>query len=344
MTLWGIDISEWQAGINLQQVKDEGFDFVIARVGQGASANGKYSTWRDREWIIHRDEARRTGLVLCAYWYIGDGITPDDNARICKEWMQDDSVPVILDCEDGSGGINHFRSTVDAFRQQGLHVPLSYFPQWYWSRIGKPSLMALPPLWSSHYVNGGGYASNLYPGDNSLFWATYGDNRVEVLQFTSSARVAGYTVDADAFRGTRDEFINFLTPIPAPPTPLPTPTADLEATETMGLSTYWDVDANKGRAYCSFEIGSNSAILNTKYLWVAANSLWGDIPDVFVNFLGDSGNELPPELVAGTSPQHTSLLVNQRHWWKAPSGASIVTFEWNPATATGVLSPYLVWG
>lgn len=208
MTLWGIDISQWQAGIDLQRVRDEGFEFVIARVGQGAG--GKYGTTRDIEWIRHRDEANRLGLVLCAYWYVGDGISPDENAKLCASWMEDTSIPVILDCEDGSGDVNHFHATLDAFMARGMYVPLSYIPHWYWNNLGSPSLAGLPPLWASRYVNGSGYASNLYPGDNSDFWSGYGGNAVELLQFTNSAFVAGYHVDADAFRGTREQFINVV--------------------------------------------------------------------------------------------------------------------------------------
>src|SRR5687768_8359707 len=117
MTIYGIDISHHQAGIDLQKVKNEGFDFVIARVGQGRG--GAYGTTRDREWIRHRNEAKRVGLRLCAYWYIGNGLTALENARLCLEWMGDNRIPVALDCEAGSGNITFFRSVLDAFVRAG---------------------------------------------------------------------------------------------------------------------------------------------------------------------------------------------------------------------------------
>lgn len=215
MTLWGVDISQWQAGIDLQRVKNEGFDFVIARVGQGAG--GPYATSKDIEWVRHRDEARRVGLILCAYWYLGDNISPDENAGLCQAWMEDITIPVILDCEHGSGNINHYRATVSAFAGRGMYTPLSYIPHWYWNNLGSPSLSGLPPLWSSKYVNGRGYAFNLYPGDTSNYWDGYGGNAVELLQYTNAALVAGYELDANAFRGTRQEFINVISrPIALP--------------------------------------------------------------------------------------------------------------------------------
>src|SRR5258708_38888831 len=103
MTIYGIDISHHQAGINLQAVRNEGFEFVLARVGQGKG--GPYGTIRDTEWTRHRDTAKVAGLKLCAYWYIGNGITAAENARFCNEWIGDKSLPIALDCENGSGNI-----------------------------------------------------------------------------------------------------------------------------------------------------------------------------------------------------------------------------------------------
>lgn len=203
MTLWGIDVSKYQSGIDMQKVKNEGYEFVIARVGQGAG--GPYGTVRDAEWPRHRDSALNAGLVLCAYWYIGNTISPKENAQLCANWIGDTSIPIALDFERGSGDIAFFRATIDAFISQGMHVRLSYIPRWYWKTVGSPDLSGLPPLWSSKYVN-----NNIYPGDDSNYWDGYGSNTVAVLQYSSSMTVAGRTVDVNAFKGTRDDFINLL--------------------------------------------------------------------------------------------------------------------------------------
>lgn len=220
MTIFGIDISHHQPDIDLQRVKNEGFQFVIARVGQGAG--GQYSTTRDRAWVRHRDETRRVGLRLCAYWYIGNIISPSDNASLCESWIGDKSIPVALDFEAGSGNVAFYRQTLDAFKARGFRVPMSYIPKWYWQQVGSSPLDGLPPLWYSKYVNGTGYASSLYPGDNSSWWTGYGGLPVVMSQFTSSAKVANYTlVDANAFKGTLQELDALLygtiQPVPEPP-------------------------------------------------------------------------------------------------------------------------------
>lgn len=235
MTIYGIDISHHQAGIDLQRVKNEGFQFVIARVGQGRG--GAYGTTRDREWIRHRDEARRVGLRLCAYWYIGNGLSPLENVRQCLEWMQDNRIPVALDCEHGSGNIEFFKSVLYYFRQAGIRVPLSYIPKWYWQQVGSPSLAGLPPLWSSRYVVGTGTASQLYPGDSSAHWNGYGNNSISITQFTSSAKVAGYTVDANAFKGSLIDLDNLLFGTPPVIPPQPPVEVEMQLTDIVGYKS-----------------------------------------------------------------------------------------------------------
>lgn len=213
MTIFGVDLSHHQAGIDLGRVRAEGFEFVFARVGQAAGnrLNGeRYGTVRDREWPRHRDEARRHGLLLAAYWYVGDRLPPDENAQLCAEWLGDATVPVLLDHEDGSGSVAHLRATYEAFRRRALRVPLVYLPRWYWSRVAESPLTDLPPLWSSRYVVGRGTATALYPGDDWTHWTGYGGNRIEVAQFTNQATVAGRLVDANAYRGTRQQLAALL--------------------------------------------------------------------------------------------------------------------------------------
>lgn len=112
--------------------------------------------------------------------------------------------------------------------------------------------------------------------------------------------------------------------------------------DTMsGLTSPWTIDPEHGRAYCAFEAGpvadgGNSLVITR--LWVGAAALYGAIPGVHIVFTDDTARGLA---VAGGST--VDLLQNRRASWYAPLGASKVTLEWNPATATGLLAPYLVW-
>lgn len=206
--LFGIDISHHQAGINLKAARANGVEFVLARIGQGAG--GGYATTRDREWERHRDGARAAGCALVGYWYIGSGISPEENARLAASWIGDRSIPVALDAEKGSGDIAFIRATLEAFRRQGMSVVLTYLPRWYWQQIGQPNLNALPVLWSSRYPdNTPGSLPDEYRSAPASYWDGYGSLPVSVLQFSSSGRIPaayGGNLDVNAYLGTRAQF------------------------------------------------------------------------------------------------------------------------------------------
>ncbi|MFZ0904071.1 MAG: hypothetical protein WAN71_09375 [Mycobacterium sp.] len=110
----------------------------------------------------------------------------------------------------GSGDLANFWAVTDAITAAGAHVALSYIPRWYWQQIGSPDLTGVPGLVASDYVDGSGYASALYPGDDSGSWIGYGGVDPLILQFTDAAQVAGQTVDADAYVGTAEELQQLL--------------------------------------------------------------------------------------------------------------------------------------
>lgn len=194
VTIFGIDISNNNGTVDIDQVKAEGFQFVWAKVSEGA-------TFRDVFWPRTRDWCRQVGLALAGYHYIREG---DANAQADNFVAQlgDKSIPAMLDFEDGSGGIDNFWAVKNAIEARGVRVALSYIPRWYWEKIGKPDLSRVPGLIQSSYVNGTAYASVLYPGDDSPRWAAFGGKTPDILQFTDKALVAGKSLDANAFRGT----------------------------------------------------------------------------------------------------------------------------------------------
>ena len=203
MTLYGIDVASYQAGLNLAEVKAEGFDFIIAKASQG-------SGYVDPSWVAFRDGANANDLILVAYHYV----TLDPAAGQADNLVgavSDTSIPVMLDFEAGSGDLDNFWAVADAITASGAHVALSYIPRWYWQEIGSPDLTGVPGLVASDYVSGTGYASALYPGDDSGFWTGYGGVDPVILQFTDAAQVAGQRVDADAFVGTAEELQQLLT-------------------------------------------------------------------------------------------------------------------------------------
>jgi hypothetical protein len=206
VTTFGIDISHHQdLSLDLARCRREaGIEFVFIKCTEGA-------TLVDPEFATNLAEARAAGQLVAAYHYVRSNASAQAQVDNVRRVVPRD-VPVVPDVETGSGGVSLLRELVDRLRAAGYRVPLVYLPRWYWQSLGSPSLVGLPPLWSSRYPD------NVI-NDLSVEWATvpasywtgYGGLDVAVLQFTSSARVAGYApLDANAFRGTRQRLAELL--------------------------------------------------------------------------------------------------------------------------------------
>jgi lysozyme len=204
MTLYGIDISNYQANINLDQVAKEGFSWVEAKVSEGNS-------YKDPTWATNQSAAAKANLPIIGYHF---AIAADDPASQVQTWQANGGPNVcMIDFETNSGNIDNYWALVNAFNAAGIKVALSYIPQWYWNKIGSPDLSKVPGLVSSAYPGGNGYASTLYEnggGDSGEGWASYGGGTPVIWQFTDRAAVAGMTVDADAFRGSASDLAALL--------------------------------------------------------------------------------------------------------------------------------------
>lgn len=205
MVTFGIDISHHQdIGLDLAQCRREGIEFVFLKATEGAS-------YVDPEFTANLDEARRAGMLVAAYHYVrSNASTANQVMNVVRTVPKD--VPVILDVEANSGGVGPVREIFAALRASGYSVPLLYLPRWYWQQIGSPSLAGLPPLWSSRYPDTVvGTLQSEWASVPASYWAGYGGLDVAVLQFTSSARIAGHQpLDANAFRGTREQLAALL--------------------------------------------------------------------------------------------------------------------------------------
>jgi lysozyme len=219
MVLYGCDVHpDFQRGLNIEQVRSEGFDFIAVKVSEDTD------TYGGQDWLRR---AKACGLIPMGYHYLRPGNEVEQAHVFAQQLLQAD-VPGMLDVEalaaDGKtptltvAGIRQF---LDAAALRGARVPLLYLPRWYHERMGSPDLSGLPRLWASGYVSGGGYAADLYQAVTPRLWAPYGGLPVAVLQFTNKALVAGQKIDADAFLGTRDELATLLTA--SMPTPIPPP-------------------------------------------------------------------------------------------------------------------------
>jgi lysozyme len=202
---FGIDISHHQdLGLDLAAARRDGIEFVFIKATQGSS-------FVDSEFTHNLGEARAAGLLTAAYHYVTASATAAAQAANISRVVPQD-VPVIPDVEDGSGNLDLTRDIVGRLQRAGYVVPLLYLPRWYWNRLGSPPLGGLPPLWSSRYPdNQVGLLLEEWADVPAHYWDGYGGLPVAVLQFTSSARIAGHQpLDANAFMGTRQQLGTLL--------------------------------------------------------------------------------------------------------------------------------------
>lgn len=198
----------FQAGINIEEIRREGVDFLAVKVSEGL--DGSYLTAGSADFLSRGGAA---GLLRLGYHYLQEG-DEDAQARVFAAALSVAEVPGMLDAEalaaDGKTPvltITGIRSFLAACRRLGARVPLLYLPRWYWDRLGRPTLAGLPPLWASSYVSAASApASVMYQSHDPAGWDFYGALGVEVLQFTDRAQVAGQLIDADHYLGTREQF------------------------------------------------------------------------------------------------------------------------------------------
>lgn len=205
MTVFGIDVSHHQGGsLDFQSLRDAGIEFAFVKATEGAG-------FIDSRFHTNLRRARDAGMLVAAYHYVRDSTAVASQVANVRRVVPTD-VPVIPDVEDGSGTLPRVRTLVGLLRDAGYVVPLLYLPRWYWQRVGSPDLRGLPPLWSSRYPDN--VVDDLrdeFARVPSHYWTGYGGLDVAVLQFTSSARIAGVApLDANAFRGTRGQLAELL--------------------------------------------------------------------------------------------------------------------------------------
>lgn len=203
MGIRGIDISNYQAGMDLETViRKNDIDFVIIQANDGTFKNVNFQR--------QLDAARRAGALVAAYMYQ----RPNWQATVdtFKSQVPND-VPAIVDVEDGSGSVSESINIHRDLWNNGYKTPVIYFPKWYWDKVGQPSLVGLPPLWKSWYANNSpdSYDSHLSKVPSSV-WNGHGGLPVSILQFSGTGRLEGYNgnLDLNYFPGTREELANLL--------------------------------------------------------------------------------------------------------------------------------------
>jgi hypothetical protein len=206
-TIFGPDISSYEAGLDLSRLADAAF--VIAKVTEG-------TYYTDTDFPGWRAQAARISKPLVWYHFLS-GEDATAQAKHTAAAVGSTSLPGMLDCEpEGSfkPSLAQIIAYVKAAHAVGLNLRLVYLPHWYWQQMGSPDLSELAALGvhlvSSAYPGGSGTAAQLYPGDGAAGWKSYGGMTPLLYQFTDKASDGGQQVDFNAFRGSLAELIAVL--------------------------------------------------------------------------------------------------------------------------------------
>lgn len=202
-----IDISEWQAGMDVERVvRENNIAGVMVRSNYGSQHD-------DLQFHKHCDGAERGGAIVLPYVY---PLATDTRGSIddCMRIIGERYDRCAIDWEAGSGNGTHLRIAHERAWELGLRTPLVYDPKWYWEQQGSPNVD-----WMGQSGKIEGHWKSWYPDNiadtfenilRKLPDYVWNDNRggipTLIVQFTSSAILKGWggKVDGNWFRGTKD--------------------------------------------------------------------------------------------------------------------------------------------
>lgn len=199
MVTYGIDISDYQKGLNLAEVKAQGYDFVFAQTSYGTNKTETFSTFKT--------EAEAAKLLFAAYHFLEATVSVAEQVKVCKSVAG--SLPVFLDVERGNW------TTVEEFyaqaKEQELNLKGLYTYPGYWVEyLHRASFVDHGALWAADYgSNGKGFGSVVYSNVQSYQWNDLGGIAPTILQFGSQVVLSDWNglVDGNAFHGTKDQLI-----------------------------------------------------------------------------------------------------------------------------------------
>lgn len=199
----GIDISKYQAGLNMSAVKNAGYDFAILRAGYTGYGNGT-SKAKDSSFETFYKDAKSVGLGVGAYWFTCANTYQKgvDEAN----WMYENCLkgkqfeyPIYIDVEDDTGKKYYLRNAGKEAVNQGIKgfcetlEAKGYYVGIYASDIsGFKELMDISGLtdydkWVARY------------GSKPSYVTEYG-----MWQSSSSGKISGYNGNLDIDEAYKD--------------------------------------------------------------------------------------------------------------------------------------------
>lgn len=255
MTLNGIDISNWQAGINLSAVPT---DFVIIKATEGTTY---VSPAADTQY----QGAKSTGRLLGVYHFAtGDGAVEEAKFFLSNVQGYLGEAVLFLDWEGAvvTQGVGYAKAFLDYVYQQTGIRPLIYMSKAVTNSYDWSTVSANYSLWVAQYAdtNPTGYQDNPWTDANG-----YGSwSGPAIFQYTSTGRLSGYNgnLDLDKFYGDTESWQAYAKSDRMTPEPKPDP----EPSTSTPIVQYADPDGNKAYAYTHWQAIAGKPDLSTVVL------------------------------------------------------------------------------
>ncbi len=255
MALNGIDISNWQAGINLSAVPA---DFVIVKATQG-------TTYVSPEADTQYQGAKSAGRLLGVYHFAtGDGAVEEAKFFLSNVQGYLGEAVLFLDWEDAvvTQGVGYAKDFLDYVYQQTGIRPLIYMSKSVTSSYDWSSVSANYGLWVAQYAdsNPTGYQDD--PWTDAKGYGSW--SAPAIFQYASTGRLSGYSgnLDLDKFYGDAKAWQAYAKSDHVAPEPKPTP----EPPKSTPIVQYADPDGNKAYAYTHWQAIEGKPDLSTVVL------------------------------------------------------------------------------
>ena len=197
--IFGIDVSQYQKGINLTTAKNEGVKFAILRAGYTGYGNG-VSKAKDTEFETHYKNAKANGLGVGAYWF--SCANTYDKGVSEANWMYENCLkgkkfeyPIYIDVEEDGGGRHYLsgagkaaitegiKGFCETLEKKGYYVGVYASSSWFRTYIDA----SIPSKYDSWVANWGTTNPNTPPHG---LWQFGGETNM-----IRTNKIAGYVCD-----------------------------------------------------------------------------------------------------------------------------------------------------
>lgn len=181
MTMNGIDVSSWQAGIDLGKVPA---DFVIVKTTQG---NWYVSPNADQQY----QSAKRAGRLLGIYHYVdgrgGAAGEVDFFIRNCKNYVHEALIAVDWEAEDNAqwGNEAYLEEVVRLIKQKTGVTPLIYSMQSRYAQVKAVADRQNAGMWIAQYGSMDATGYQAHPWNEGAYGCA-------IRQYSSNGRLPGY--------------------------------------------------------------------------------------------------------------------------------------------------------